>query len=214
MLFAIFEIVGIAYLLWIIFVLALTSQLKEIKKTTWHYKFYHFGLFLSMERDPKPNNLCDYRAGLWIAPFNYFLYLFWVGILFGVVPVLRFVTQWTIIPFFLGRRPDYESPKKYFKDLFDPNSMYDGMGNRMNMKDFMIPPIFWVLVIAILGGVVYEIYRIATHKASATEIYISFSVFAIVILVFFLTRKITRASIKSVWTYAKEKFCRVVPVVD
>src|SRR3989338_6277315 len=89
------ETVGIAYLLWAIFVLALVSSLKEIKKTSWHYRFYNI-----FREERQPYDTCDYGRVLVALPILLAFTGFFIASWFIILVPLRFLFSWVLVPFF------------------------------------------------------------------------------------------------------------------
>ncbi|OHA07165.1 MAG: hypothetical protein A2934_02165 [Candidatus Sungbacteria bacterium RIFCSPLOWO2_01_FULL_47_10] len=197
------EIVGIAYLLWVFFVFALTSSLKEIKKTSWHY-----GLYDLVREGRKPYNTCAYGRTLVMAPIALAVICLFVAFWFVIIVPPRFLFNWAVWPFFSGRVPKAGFSKKYFGAFIDPNASVDA-------RQFMpLSPFFWLVVLGVGFGAVYETFRILENKAASWEVYVSAGILGFTILVLAGIWFFTRPSVRTMWATAKEKLCHVVPITE
>lgn len=209
------ETVGIAYVLWLFFVLALTSSLKEIKKSSWHYKLSYF---LFSERNywgtPRDRSLdinilrntCRYGGRLLLAPLGLIWVLSWVIV---IVPI-RLFFHWLLVPFFAGNYPETGSGKHYLYNLFDFVDM-----ESIETESFMpLSPFLWFLISGIVVGLGIEISRIIGGDVSGLEFWLFVGACLAVAVVIGLIVLFTRPSVKTMWAMLREKLCRMVPVTE
>lgn len=213
MLFTTLWIVGVAWLLWAIFVCAYVSSLKEIKRSSWHFKFYSCW-------NKYPDNACQYRLILMVLPLFLAIILFGAGLWYIILCPLRFILNWVIWPFLFGRAPCDGFNKKYWKDLATIDSLpidtfMDSIRGGIGMKTFMSPSPFVILVcVGVIAGVFYEGYRIFSGIAGVREWYIVIIAASVVLLALIVIWITTRPSLKIMWAMIIEKLCIDLKVVD
>lgn len=202
-------VVGAAYFLWFLFVLALVSSLNELKKSTRHYKIYNY---IIDERYPK--NSCDYGKILTLAP-AIFAGIGTALMLWSLFVILRFFFNWLIWPFITGRAPADGLSKNYFNDLITINSLPEDIGQRgIPTKRFMkLSPFLWMVVLGFISAASFETYRVITGSATKLENNIFLITSAVCVAILIMTWIVKRPSLKIMYAIAKEKLCRNIPVV-
>ena len=203
-------IIGAAYILWFLFVLALVSSLNEIKKTTWHYKFYSV-----LRPYGNPKNSCDYGKILTFAPL-FFAFLVSVVAMLSILVVIRFIFNWIIWPFFTGKIPAKGLSKGYFRDLVNLDTTPGNIGDSgIPTKKFMrLSPLLWLLIFIFVSAASFETYRVITGSATKLEINILLITAGICVLILAATWASIKPSVKTMYAIAKQKLCRNLPVTE
>lgn len=196
------EIAGIAYLLWVFYVVALVSSLKEIKKSNWHYKPYHlYDVFDGTDVAPKDS--CAYGRRLMLFP-PLFLFLL---VFLPILSSFFFLIQWVIIPFFIGKIPVVGfvvSAKAFFIPTYDSE-----------IKSFMrFSPFIYLLLLGLVFGVGYELSKVWNGQASPREANFVFLIIGTVVMTIVAVWFATKPSTKTMWGMVKGKLCRRLPVSE
>lgn len=198
------------YAAWVVFVAIFVGSLKEIRRTSWHYKLY----LLADDFIPcyRPNlTTCNYWNVFLLLPFFGIVIAVTVFIVSSVMLLVRLFWHWIITPFFTGRVPEVYAD--YLGDLLDS----DSVGN-IDMRRFTpIPPFLWLviafwawravtLLMGIIGGtsLSFPSFDIIVFTLGAAGI--SVTAFSVVIY-----KK--RGYLKAGWAVLTRKFCRKLEVV-
>jgi|GEM_PF-6806653 len=189
------EIAGIAYLLWIIFIFAYVSSLKEIRKRSWHYWLYSTVFDTTIISDT-----CRYRAGLALV-FPLVLIAGFIVIVAMVVGTLRFLWFWLVSPILLGRVPR-RGLRYYVK-----NEWLEDCGTEQFLH---VTPLF----IYILVGLIYWGCRVTFLATVPLEKYVFSGLILTSIVCLLVIWLFTRPSLRTMWKLMLDKICVQLPVID
>ena len=138
-------IIGGVWILCGIFFWFFVKSLKEIKRSSWHYKLY------DLVWSNYPQYSSSYALCLTVTPFALIVAIWFVLCWFVIGCPIRFLLNWVIWPFFFGKRPVDGWSKKYWGDLIDTDTLPSDNSTYINCS-------FWKWLLLPVGGISMETF--------------------------------------------------------
>lgn len=210
------SVVASVYVFWMAYIFLLTISLKEIRRSSWHYKFYGLSEFFSARKIPP--SICYYRKILWLRPtaipveIILFIVLY---LIFAVVVVFRFAWHWILAPLLVCQIPSDGFSRQYFRDLVDADTLPDAGRRGISMKLFAplrpwLCALISIVVFLSSHGFYYLVNRYGVPIITKQAVFYGGFFFLFFLALVF----ISKIPLKRIKQSFKEKFCPNVPVID
>lgn len=217
-------LVTFAVVKWAIVCAVVVARMHYLDKKTWHGRI----VLYAWDRSWLPNKTCTYWLELFIAPFKLGIMFLVLGIVCGLVAVIRLIVHWFIAPLFFGKYvmwtyddgikiprcklPLREAVSCYLQGLVAlPENGYEINGTiplTNKTKPFMWLPIGWFIYTLLQHtGEIAHIQDGLASKISPDSAFYMIVLFVVAAIITLFPMK----DIKDGWKILHGKVCREIP---
>lgn len=204
------SILGSCFFVWAVFVIATVASLKnlEVHTSSWHYRL-HYLCCDFMIASKLPKGRCRYAWSIILGTPVLIILMCVVGIVVAYFAGARFLLHWICAPLVLGKIPTYSiASAEYWNQASTPEECY------MPMRSITPRPphVYWLPALGAIG-IVIEISRTVSGRASMIESDIVMGLFTASIIICTAIFIVKKVSIARLWGEAFGKLCPNIKVV-